>query len=440
MQHTLSCIVMQTSVRPLQEVDELTNTEDTQPEAPAAGRRRSKRGRKGRSPEADAPQPGRPAEPGAPQASSPRAARAEKTRRQMPESTKRLLLIIAGLFVLAGSVWGFYYTSDVFDERVPVLVAARDIADGETVGAADLTSALLVLDPRVPHEPWTAAAPSFFDGMVAMQPIPAGSLVLFDMVRAPESGAEGSELEVIVPLDLTLATQGVFEGDEVLLVDPGVHPSVDDMGRPRQVARSFTLTNFDGASMRLFLPPEQWAEWEDLLETVGGVLMVVPLGDGGDADEMGQRLDAVWMAQWSADAEEIAQAVAAAEAEAETVAGPGELEVVVSFDTSLVPTSIAEDDLVLLVDPGSEPLGNDPGRPRSVIGSLVLENYADGQMRMFLPPEEWLYWRSLPEELGAEPMVLPVASGSDTDDMSARLNAQWHEVWQRSVLDSGSGS
>ena len=122
------------------------------------------------------------------------------------------------------------------------------------------------------------------------------------------------------------------------------------------------------------------------------------------------------------------------------MAGPGELEVIVSFDTSLVPTSIDEGALVLLVDPGAEPLGNDPGRAREVIGSLVLENFADGQMRMFLPPEEWQYWRSLPTELGAQPMVLPVPPGSDIDDMSARLNAQWHEAWQRSVRDSGSGS
>ena len=356
----------------------------------------------------------------------------------MPESTKRILLIIAGVFVLVASVLGFYLTSDAFDERSPVLVAARDIADGETVSAADFTSALLVLDPKVPHEPWTAAAPAFYEGMVAVQPIPAGGLVRFDMVREPESGAEGSELEVLVPLDLTLATQGVFDGDEVLLVDPGQHPGEDGEGRPRQVARSFRLTNFDGSRMRLFLPPEQWAEWEALLEAVGGALMVVPLGDGGDPDEMTQRLDAVWQAQWTAEVDDIAQAVAAAaEAQAEPVAGPGELEVVVSFDTSLVPTSIAEGDLVLLVDPGAEPLGNDPGRPRRVIGSLVLENYAGGQMTMFLPPEEWLYWRSLPTELEANPMVLPVVSGSDTDDMSARLNAQWHEAWQRSVLDSG---
>ena len=364
-------------------------------------------------------------------------ARAARTRRQMPESTKRLLFVIVGVFVLAGSVVGFYLTSDAFDERVPVLVAARDIADGETVSADDFSSALLVLDAAVPHEPYTADAPFFFDGMVATQPIPAGGLVRYEMVRDADSGAEGSELEVIVPLDLSLATEEVSDGKVVLLVDPGAEPTEVDEGRPRRVERSFTLTNFDGTRMRLFLPPEEWAAWEALLEEVGGSLMVVPLGDGGDPDELAQRLDAVWQAQWSADAEAIAIALAAASAEPQ--AGPGELEVIVSFDTSLVPTGIGEGDVVLLVDPGAEPLGNDPGRPRMVIGTLELSNYAEGQMRMFVPPEEWLYWRSLPDDLGATPMVLPVSAGTDIEDMSARLNAQWHEAWQRSLSGSGAG-
>lgn len=415
---------------------------DLHPETVPADQGRSRFRRKAKSPKvkkakkAKSPDVG-PSEPDQP-ASSPRAARARKTRRRMPASTKRLLLIIAGVFVLAGSVLGFYFTSDAFDERIPVLVAARDIADGETVSAADFRSVPLLLDPAVPHEPWTESTPLFFEGMVAVQPIPAGSLALFEMVREPESGAEGSELEVVVPLDLTLATQGVFDGDQVLLVDPGRPASEDDPGRPRQVARSFTLTNYDGSSMRLFLPPEQWAEWEALLEAVGGVLMVVPLGDGGDPDEMTQRLDGVWRAQWSADVDMIASAVAEAQAAVEPAAGPGELEILLSLDTSLVPSELHDGDLVLVVDPGAEPLGNDPGRPRSVIGTLRLENYyGDGRMRTFLAPEEWQYWQSLSDELGAKPMVLQVADGSDIDDLSARLDAQWHEAWLRSVADSG---
>ncbi|MYG98021.1 MAG: hypothetical protein F4011_03840 [Acidimicrobiaceae bacterium] len=420
---------------------------DVHDEAAPAGRVRFRRRGKARSPEASAPETGapeadgsvsgQPAEPDAARESSPRAARAKKTRRQMSAGVKRFLLIVAGLLVLVASVLGFYMTSDAFDERVLVLVAARDIGDGDTVSAADFGSAPVLLDPSVPHVPWTESAPFFFEGMVAVQPIPAGSLAFFEMVREPESGAEGSELEVIIPLDLVMATQGVSDGEEVLLVDPGQPASEVDPGRPRQVVRSFRLTNFEGSQMRLFLPPEPWAEWEALLEAVGGTLMVVPLGDGGDPDEMTQRLDAVWQAQWSADVEAIAQAASEAEAEAEEVAGPGELEVIVSLDTSLVPSGVYEGDLVLVIDPGAEPLGNDPGRPRRVIDTLRLENYAAGQMRMFLPPEEWQHWRSLPDELGGTPMVLPVPAGSDIDDMSARLEAAWQAAWQQSVTEAG---
>ena len=109
-------------------------------------------------------------------APAPAAATAKKARRQMPESTKRLLFVIAGLFVLVGSVAGFYLTSDAFDERVAVLVAARDIDAGETLTAADFGSDLVVAG-AIPYVPWTPDAPSAFDGTVALQPIPAGALV-----------------------------------------------------------------------------------------------------------------------------------------------------------------------------------------------------------------------------------------------------------------------
>ena len=371
-------------------------------------------------------------------APSPAAARAKRTRRQMPESTKRILLIIAGVFVLVVSVMGFYLTSDAFDERSAVLVAARPIEVGETLSSADFISDL-VLVGSIPHIPWTPDAPFAFEGTVALQPIPAGSLVLHDMFIAAETAPVGVELEVIVPLDLSLVagTDGVFEGEEVLLVDRGAEPVEGDEGRPRRVVRQFELTNFDGSRMRLFLPPEEWAEWEALLEDVGGTLMVVDLGLGAEATETIMRLDAVWQDQWSEAVQEVAEAAVVV---VEPEAGPGELEVIVSFDTSLVPSGVAEGDLVLLVDPGAEPSGGDPGRSRSVIGSLELEDFDGGQMRMFVGPEEWLYWRTLPTELGATPMVIPVPEGTDLDDMAARLDAEWEAAWRNAVSDAATGS
>ena len=375
---------------------------------------------------------------------APAAAPAKKARRQMPESTKRLLFIIAGLFVLVGSVAGFYLTSDAFDERVAVLVAARDIDAGETLTAADFGSDLVVVG-AIPYVPWTPETLLAFEGTVALQAIPAGALVRNEMFVEAATLLDGVGLEVIVPLDLSLASDKIVEGKPVLLVDRGVDPVEGDEGRPRQVVRQFRLTGFEGSQMRLLLPPEEWAQWEALLEDVGGTLMVVDLEAGADEEETMRRLDTVWAAQWAVKVEEVAQAAAAAAAAAEPEAGPGELEVIVSLDGSLVPSGVAEGDLVLLIDPGAAPLGNDSGTPRSVLlipsgddelSAIELENYADGQMQMFVGPEEWLWWRSLPDDLGAAPMVLPVPVGTDVDDIIERLNAQWHAAWEKSVAES----
>ena len=374
---------------------------------------------------------------------APAAASAKKARRQMPESTKRLLFIIAGLFVLVGSVMGFYLTSDAFDERVAVLVAARDVDAGETLTAADFGSDLVVVG-AIPYVPWTLDAPSAFEGTVALQAIPAGALVRYEMLVEASTLLDGVGLEVIVPLDLSLVSGEVSEGKSVLLVDRGVDPVEGDEGRPRQVVRQFRLTGLEGSQMRLLLPPEEWAQWEALLEDVGGTLMVVEPEAGADEEETMRRLDTVWAAQWAAKVEEVAQSIEAAEPEA----GPGELEVIVSLDAGLVPSGVAEGDLVLLIDPGAAPLGNDSGRARSASHpqrrrrtagdrhAMELVNYADGQMQMFVGPEEWLYWRSLPDDLGGAPMVLPVAVGTDVDDMIERLDAQWHAAWEKSVAES----
>ena len=378
---------------------------------------------------------------------APAAASAKKARRQMPESTKRLLFIIGGLFVLVGSVAGFYLTSDAFDERVAVLVAARDIDAGEILAATDFGSDLVVVG-AIPHVPWTLDAPAAFEGTVALQAIPAGALVGFEMVIEASTLLDGVGLEVIVPLDLSLVSGEVSEGESVLLVDRGVDPVEGDEGRQRQVVRQFRLTGLEGSQMRLLLPPEEWAEWEALLEDVGGTLMVVEPEAGADEEETMRRLDTVWAAQWAAKVDEVAESIAAAEPEA----GPGELEVIVSLDAGLVPSGVVEGDRVLLIDPGAEPLGNDSGRARSVLRipsgddelraielvsrAMELVNYDGGAMQMFVGPEEWLYWRSLPDDLGGTPMVLPVPVGSDVDDMIERLNAQWHAAWEKSVAES----
>lgn len=386
--------------------------------------------------------------------SSPEAAPSKARRsRQISPANRRIIFALAGALVLAASVAGFYFTSEAFDERTPVLVAARDIETGEAVAASDFASALMVLDPIVPFTRWTADAPFAFSGMVAAEAIQAGTLVLGDMLIEADTAPRGVELEVVVPLDTSLATQGVFDGDLVLLIDPGVEPTEADPGRARKVVRQYELRNFDGSQMRLILEPEEWAEWELLLAEVGATLMVQRVGLAGNpaetADEMAERLDAVWHEQWSAAVEEIAGAIAV---QTGPEAGPGELEVIVSLDAGLVPSGVSEGDMVLLVDPGEPPAGNNRGRPRSVLGvprageqlpsvelvkrAIELEHYADGQMLRFEPPGEWLWWHSLQDALGAAPLVLPVPEGSDVDAMIDRLDAEWYAAWEQSVQDA----
>ena len=339
----------------------------------------------------------------------------------MRQSTRRIVLIVVGVFVLTASVMGFYLAADVFDERSPVLVSTRHIAAGETLSSADLGSALLVLSESTPHIPWTPEVHFAFNGTVAVQPIPQGALLRHDMVMLESQAPVGVQLEMVVPLDTSLASGGVFEGDLVLLIDPGADPVGAEPGRPRKAVGQASLSHFDGSLMRLFLTPEEWAEWEALLDRVGTTLMVLPVPLGGDTDEMTLRLNAVWHEQWAAAPRP----------------GPGELEVVVPLDTTLAPSGVFEGDLVLLIDPGADPVGTDPGRPRSVRGTTELENYADGKMRRFEPPEDWLWWSALPERLGAAPMVLPVPAGSDIEDLTKRLDKEWNAAWDYKRVGPG---
>ena len=362
------------------------------------------------------------------------AASARRARRRMSNSTKRVLIIVLGVILIVGSVLGFYLTADAFDERVPVTVAAIDLQAGQTVSAVDFAPAMAIVGD-VPHLPWTPTRGAEFEGLVAAAAVPANSLIRADMFIEPDTVPVGVTFEVEIPLDLTLATDGVSEFEEVLLVDPGADPTAEVPGRPRQVVRPFTLRNFEGSSMRLFVEPEEFADWERLLADVGGTLMVVPLGIGGDPQETSDRLNAVWLAQWTTARDEV-------EAQAEAARpgpGPGEMEIVVSFDTGLVPTEIGPDDLVLLVDPGADPVGIDQGRPRQVIDTLQLQGFDGSQMQMFVPPEQWHYWRSLPEELGGTPMLLPLAEGTDIDDIAARLNDIWNAEWQADLEDHLAG-
>ena len=367
----------------------------------------------------------------------PGAIQAERAKRATSPATKRILFVIVGLAVVVASIGGFYLTSDAFDERSRVLVAAADLPAGTILGPEHLTFALADMG-GIPHTPWTPGLVEDLAGLLVTQDILQGAAVQQEILTAPDTLPDGDELEVVVPLDASLSPTGVVEGDTVLLIDPGVEPVADDPGRPRQVIGTLELENFDGASVRLFVPPEEWALWRQLPTELGATPQVLPVSVGGDPADVGERLDALWSAEWSNAVEALAAAVP--DVEPEPAAGPGELEIVVPLDTSLAPSGVVEGDVVLLVDPGRPPAGDDRGRPRSVLdpqnplhppqNPLRLENFDGSAIRLFVPPEEWAVWRALPIELGGAPLVVHVPEGSDAADMAGRLDAGWLADWE----------
>ena len=373
----------------------------------------------------------------------PGAATGEKAKRQITETTRRIIFLILGVFVLIISVAGFYFTSDAFDEHTPVMVAATDINKGDTVTASYFTSTQAVMG-SISHIPFTPGADLAFDGWVAIQPIPAGTVVLDTMMIPPETQPVGSQLELAVPLT-TIDPTGlndpdaqVFEGDTVLLIDRGIEPSTADPGLPPKVLDLLTLRNFDSATgtMTLFLEPEEWNVWQTRLEALGFSLPILPVPLGSspeEAAEFAQKIDAVLLARWNVKV----AAIQAALAPTGPQPGPGELEVIVTFDTSLAPSGVVDGDEVLMIDPGQLPLGEVIGRARKVLQTIELENFDGTAMRLFVPPEEWLTWQSLPERLGASPMVLPVPDGTDIDDMTERLNREWNEEWELAINNLG---
>lgn len=355
---------------------------------------------------------------------------AGSARPRVSPAGRRILFILLGVLALVGSVAGFYLTSDAFDDRTEVLVAAVDIAPGDAVSALDFRSELGDLGD-IPHVPWTEDAPFAFDGLVAIEAVAAGSVVTLDGFTLPDALPVDDQLEVVVPLDTGFSVTPPNAGDTVLLIDPGVEPTADDPGRPRLAMRSLELDDWDGASLRLRVPPEEWDEWRNLPERLGATPQVLPVALGGDADDLARRLNAVWRADWAAAVRDVTPVVVP---EPPVPApGPGELEVRVPLDAALAPDGLHVGDEVLLLDPGEPPAGGSPGRPRAVIGTLRLDLFDGTEVRLFVPPGEWARWSALPGRLGAAPLALPVPEGSDTDAMIRRLDALWRQEWEALV-------
>ena len=337
-----------------------------------------------------------------------------------------MLVAAAGVLIAASSVAGFGWTAAAFDERVAVMVAARDLPEGHVLAAADVDAAL-VLPGSVPHLAWGADAAQALAGLALVHRVPAGSLVTYEMLTAPASGPFGDLLEVHVPIDASLSPAGIAEGEVILLIDPGAAPSAGGTGRPRQVIDTLVVESLAGSALRLYAPPEQWVRWQTLGSRLRAVPMALPVPLGGNPAELAAALDAVW----AADHEQAAAADSPLGSAWETAGQPGLLPSVLAVDASLSPSGIAQGDTALLVDPGVPLDAATGGRPRSVLRPVTLDHYRDGLLGIWAAPAEWVWWQNLPQRLGAAPLVLRVEPGTDTGQIAADLNDAWHAEWER---------
>lgn len=378
----------------------------------------------------------------------PEAATGKRARPQMPVSTRRILLLVLGVLVLAASVVGFYFASDAFDKRTPVLVAAFDIQQGETVSADHFTSNSAVMG-SIPHIPYTPGAPLAFEGFIASEPIPAGTVILGSMLVPPETQPVGNQLELTVQFDTSLAATPAFDGDTVLIVAPGIDPTPDDDGRPQEAIDTLVLRNYqqEDGTMTMFLEPDEYAAWRVLPEVIGAPPQILPVPLGADAEEFAQTVNAAWYLEWEARAAALAVLTeepqpASPEGEAapsdssppepprESAAARGELELTVRFDTSLLTSPASNGDTVLVIDPGLRPTALDSGRPQKAITHLELSDYEAGTMTMFFKPQEeeldeWSAWSLLPEVIGTDPQIMIVPRGSDPEGFAQLINGVW---------------
>ncbi len=233
----------------------------------------------------------------------PSAAAGKRKRQPLSESARRVLLGLGGLVVVVASVAGFYYASDAFDERTPVLVAAVDIQKGETISADYLASDSALMGD-IPHIPYTPAAPLAFDGLIASQPIPAGAVVLDSMFASPTLSAPG-DLEATVSFDTSLLAEPVYNGDTVLLVNPGAGSTSTATGRPSEVISVLTLSNYQDGAMTMFFGPEKledWIRWRLLPETIGATPQIVLVPLGVEPAQFAQLMNDAWRLEWEARA------------------------------------------------------------------------------------------------------------------------------------------
>lgn len=108
----------------------------------------------------------------------PAPLRLHATRRRV-----RIVWLLAGVLLIAGSALGFGVLAQQLAERRPVVVLSRPLPRGSVVAPADLAVAQVAADPGVALVP--AGDSGELVGRVLLTSLPAGALVTTDLLGPP---------------------------------------------------------------------------------------------------------------------------------------------------------------------------------------------------------------------------------------------------------------
>jgi hypothetical protein len=137
--------------------------------------------------------------------------------RSTPTRQRRLPWIALGVLLVFGAGLAFAAWSRAASVRVPVLVAARDVAPGEVLSADAVSTVEVGAGPGV--RTVAAADRTLVLGQVARGPIPAGTLLSPDMVADGDAVPPGQAVVGALLAPGAYPTAALRAGDHVLLVE-----------------------------------------------------------------------------------------------------------------------------------------------------------------------------------------------------------------------------
>jgi Flp pilus assembly protein CpaB len=141
--------------------------------------------------------------------------------------------VVVAVMLVAGTGYGNYVLISSQDERVQVLVLARDVPWGQPIRDADLAVAQAVSDPQVRMIP--AASRASVVGKVAATNLAEGGLLqLQDITVRPVPG-RGEQIFGLLCKPGTVPAHGIRPGDPVAVTPtagPGFRARVADVAEP----------------------------------------------------------------------------------------------------------------------------------------------------------------------------------------------------------------